>query len=327
MFGIKRWIKTFGLSVCLMTLISIGLGNSQERYPSRPVTVVVPYTAGMADTVTRGICKVAEKTLGQPLVIENKAGGGGVVGTNYILKTEPDGYTIGITFTHIISSQPHFRKLPFNPLTDLVDICAIHPYETMLAVKSDAPWKTFDDVIAYARKNPGKFTYATAGVGSSQHIVLEMVAKAEGIQWTNIPFKGAAEAYLACLGGNTGGAASGGPPDVLPHIKAGTLRGILSLNNYRWPDLPDVPCMTDKGYDFYLLNILSFAGPKGLPEPIREKLENVFREATKDPSFIEWAKKVNAKIQFIPGKEYSQLWRKEYNRLGDTIKSLNIQEQ
>jgi tripartite-type tricarboxylate transporter receptor subunit TctC len=309
----------------LMTGLFVSDGSAQGSYPGRSITVVVPWTAGMADIATRSVCRVAEKVLGQPMIIENKPGAAGALGTNYFLKAAPDGYTIGITAASVLALQPHFREMPFNPLTDVTDICAFVGYPLMLAVRSDTPWRTYGEVINYVRNNPGKFKYATAGSGTFQHIVLETLAKKEGLKWTMIPFKGGAEAVLACLGGHADGIAAG-PTDLLPHIKAEKLRGTLSLNNYRWEELPDVPNMSEKGYDFYATQYLSFAGPKGLSDPIRQKLEDAFKKATEDPSIIEWSKKTSAYIQFLGGREYSQIWRSKYDTWGKVIKNLGIKQ-
>jgi len=317
--------------ICLVVFLFITCflatsGLSQEPYPVRSITMVCWSTAGMMDTVTRVICKVAEKELGQPIIVENKPGAAGAIGKNYVLKSKPDGYTLGVTTTGTYLVIPHMRKLPFDVLTDVTDIIAICKYNFGLAVQSDAPWKTYEDIIEYAKKNPGKFTYACAGVGVTQHICMERIAMKEGIKWTQVPFKSGGESVMACLGGHTNAVVQGSI-DVLPHIKAGKLKMLLALNDKRWPDAPDVPHILEKGYDFYALSYISFYGPAGISEAIRQKMEDVFKKAMKDPSFIDVMKQFQVEASYLSGKDYSTHWRSRYEEMGKVIKAIGLVEK
>lgn len=191
MYKLTRFYFRVMAILTFLTAFSFpGAGFSQEAYPNKPVTVIVTFGAGMMDTITRTICKAAEKEFGQPFVIENKPGGGGSIGMVYVLKSKPNGYTIGVTGTTNFLVTPHLQNLPFNILTDTTDIIAVGKYNFLLAVQVDAPWKTFDDLIAYAKMNPGKFSYAGAGVALAQHICMERIALKEKIKWNAVPFKG-----------------------------------------------------------------------------------------------------------------------------------------
>ncbi len=323
----KRW-RTLAavLAILIFQFVGEREGRAQAPYPNRPITMVVVWGPGMADTMVRAVCKAAEKKMGQPIIVENKPGAGGALGTNYVVKAEPDGYTMGVTATSVLSIIPHMRNLPFNPLTDVNDVCALYKYNHGLAVRADAPWKTLEDVIAYARKNPGKFTYANAGVGSTQHLIMEMIAIKEGIKWTMVPYKSGGDSTMACLGGHAD-AVTMGSVDLLPHIKAGKLRLLVSLNDFRWAPVPDVPNLLEKKYGFYALNFNTIVAPKGVPEPIRQKVEGVFKEVLKDPSLLEFAQKFGVELFFVSGKDYSALWREKYTERGKIIKTLGIKEQ
>ncbi len=326
MYRIMKVLLRLSLMVnFLIPCFFVTNGSSQEPYPNRPISMVCWSTAGMMDTVTRVICKVAEKELGQPIIVENKPGAGGAIGKNYVLKSKPDGYTLGVTTTGTYLVIPHMRKLPFDVLTDVTDIIAVCKYNFGLIVKIDAPWNSFEDVIAYAKKNPGKFTYACAGVGVTQHICMERIAMKEGIKWTQVPFKSGGESVMACLGGHTDAVAQGSI-DVLPHIKAGKLKMLLALDDKRWPDVPNVPHILEKGYDFYALSYISFYGPAGISEPIRQKFEDVFRKAMKDPSFIDVMKQFQVEAAYLSGKDYSNFWRSRYEEMGKVIKALGLKE-
>jgi tripartite-type tricarboxylate transporter receptor subunit TctC len=323
MFRSKKYLpKAFLVVFFSMLAVLTKEGLSQESYPNRPITLVVPFGAGgTSDAAGRFIAKCAEKELGQPIVVENKSGGGGSIGVSYVLKSKPDGYTLGLAQTSGLVIHPHMKKLPYNPLTDLTDITVIVNMLLGLGVRLDSPWKTFDDVIAYARNNPGRFTYSCAGIGTAQHICMEQIAIKEGIKWTAVPFKSGAEATVAFLGGHTDGVVQT-TMDMLPHEKR--FRFVLSVGDKRWPDFPNVPNTLDKGYNFYAMSYTSIIAPRGVPEPIMKKLEGVFEKAKKNPSFIEEMDKLKVETSTLSGKEYSDLWRSKYDEMGKVIKILGL---
>jgi tripartite-type tricarboxylate transporter receptor subunit TctC len=322
----RTLLKVFVIVIFLTQTFFFSNALSKETYPSRPISMVVWSTAGMGDTVTRVLCKNAEKELGQPIIIETKPGAAGAIGINYVVQSKPDGYTLGMAVTSNYIVNPHIRKLSYDTLTSITDILAVCKYNFGLAVKSDAPWNTYEDIIAYAKKNPGKFTYACAGVGVTQHIVMERIAMKEGIKWTVIPFKSGGESVMACLGGHTEAVVQGSVDEV-PHIKAGKLKMLLSLDGSRWPDVPNVPQILEKGYNFTAMSYISYMAPKGIPEPIRQKLEDVFKKAMEDPSFTEVMKQFNVQSTFMSGKEYSALWRSQYDEMGKVVRELGLVEK
>ncbi len=314
-----------GAILLVMALLAEN-GLGQEIYPSRPITVVVPWGPGMSDTVARVLCKAAEKELGQPVIVENKPGAGGSLGVNYVLKSKPDGYTLGQPMTSAYIVHPHLRKLPYNPLTNTIDILPIYKYPIGLAVRADAPWNSYEDLIAYAKKNPSKFTYGCAGVGVIQHITMERLAMKEGIKWTMIPFKTVPESIAGVLGGHVHAVVQG-PVDELPHLKAGKLKLLLSLADTRWPDYPNVPTILEKGFDFYAISFQCLNAPKGVPESIIKKIEAAFSKARRDPAFLKTLEDFHLSVSTMSGKEYSDLWRSKYDEMGKVIKALGLQEQ
>lgn len=322
----KRSLIGVLIGVFCVQLFWVGLASSSETYPSKPITMVLPVSAGMSDTLMRVICKVAEKDLGQAIIIDNKTGGGGSIAVNNVLKSKPDGYTVGMAVTGFFISMPQMLDLPYNVFTDTTDILAICKYNFALCVKADAPWNTFEDVLAYAKMNPGKFTYANFGTGMSQQICMERIALKEGIKWTQIPFKSGGEAVIACLGGHADAVAQGSV-DSLPHLKSGKLKMLLALDNERWPEFPTVPHVMEKGYDFYAFSFISLYGPKGLPESIRQRLEDVFKKAMEDPSFTKVVKQFGLMPTFKSGKDYSALWRSYYDETGKVLKAIGLIEK
>ncbi len=310
----------------LTTFLFIGISLAQEQYPSSPVTMVVPYAAGMIDTITRALCKAAEKELGQPIIVENKPGATGGIGMNYVVRAKPDGYTLGTTTTSTYIQTPHLQKFPFNVLTDVTDIIVFAKYNYLLCVRADSPWNSYEDFIGYAKKNPGKITYGIPGIASATHICMERIAMKEGIKWTAIPFKSGGESVIAALGGHIN-ATTQSSVETSAHVKAGKLRPLLILTDSRLPDLPNVSTILEKGYGFGAITYASVIGPKRLPEPISQKLESVFEKAMKTPSFVDTMKHLQIEIFYMSGKEYSNYWRSNYEIMGKVIKTLGFEEK
>lgn len=321
----RRRLFIFLISVFLYPAVFCSEVSSAVAYPTRPITIIMWSAVGMADTLTRVLAQNMEKELGQPIIIEGKSGAAGAVAMSYILRSEPDGYTIGMAVTSNYIVNPHIRKVSYDMLAGVTDIAAICKYNFALVVRADAPWNTFEDLLAYARKNPGKFTYSTSGVGVTQHIAMERIAMKEGIKWTLVPFKSSPEAVLACLGGNTD-ATVHGSVDVLPHLKAGKLKMLLSLDGSRWPDYPNVPDMSEK-YNFSAMSYISYIGPKGIPEEIRQKLEDAFKKAMQDPAFLKIIDQYKVEAKFIRGKDYTPMWRSQYDEMGKILKTLGLVEK
>jgi len=315
--------------IVLLVLIALGLASipggslGQQPYPVKPITVVCRSGAGgMADTMTRLLCKALEKELGQPIVVENRTGGGGITGTNYVLKSKPDGYTLGSTSTNTYINSPHLEEVPYDPRTDVTDIAAFFKYTHALCVRADAPWNTFEDVLSYARQNPGKFTYGSGGFGATPHIVMERVGMKEKVKFSYVPFKGGNEAVIACLGNHINAAAQG-PADVIQYVQSGKLKILLALNDIRWPIVSNIPTVLEK-YGFWGLSIQAIFGPKGIPEYIVEKVEKAIKKAVNDPSYLETAKELQVVTLYMGGKEYQKLWKAEYDQMGKAIKALGI---
>jgi tripartite-type tricarboxylate transporter receptor subunit TctC len=319
----KRLSKVFFIPIFLGTALLTSNAVPQEPYPNRPITLVVPWAAGQLDTMSRVVSKIAEKELGQPIIVENRPGASSAIGVNHVLKSKPDGYTLGISSTAGFIINPHVQKVPFNPLTDITDIIAIYKTNQLLAVRADGPWNTFEDLIEYAKNNPGKFTYAVSGIAPTQQICMERIAKKEGIKWTAVPFKGGGAAVLAALGGHTDGVTQS-TTEISPHVKAGKLKLLLILAENRLPGFPNIPSILEKGYNFTGSAYMGIFGPRGMPEPIRQRLEDVFKKAVQDPSFIEVGEKFQIGLGCMGGKEFANYWRLQYDEMGKVIKELGL---
>lgn len=313
-------------SILLIAACSLfGFARAQDAYPSKPIHVLVGATSGALDTMTRKLFEAAAKELGQPIVIESKPGAGQALAFGLVTKAKPDGYTLGVTTTSLLTNVPHMQKTQFDVLKDSVDVMAFCRYSQVLAVGADTPYKTFDELIAWAKKNPRKFRYAVSGPGVAMHVAMEQIAMQEGIEWTAVPFRGGgADAVMSALGGHTEGVAQS-PLETGPHIKAGKLRPLLILTDSRVPDLPGVPTILEKGYKFTATTYMSVYGPKGLPEPIRQRLETVLKRAMEGPGYIAAANTFQLEPIFINGADYSAYWRPKYDEMGKVILALGLE--
>jgi tripartite-type tricarboxylate transporter receptor subunit TctC len=301
-----------------------GMVLAQEKYPSRPITFVIGYPAGgMTDTSARPLVSAASKILGQPIVVVNKPGGGSVVAMAALKNEKPDGYTIGILTTGGTLSQ-YMRKVPYDSAKDLTPIMqhVVHLYG--LVVRSDSPWKTFKEFIDYAKTNPGKIRYSTAGPGTPQHLVMERLALKEQVKWTHIPFEGGAPAVSALLGGHV--EACSQTTEWKTHVEAGRLRGLALYAEKRASGLPNVPTLLEMGYNIVAPGALCLVGPKGIPPQIVETLHRAFKKAMEDPDYIRVCQQTDQVIVYRGPQELAQYQAEVHEVWGSLITSLGLRK-
>jgi tripartite-type tricarboxylate transporter receptor subunit TctC len=326
--GLKSWRSQI-LFAGASLLLSVGPVSplwSQQAFPTKPINLLIGYApGGVVDISERFMAAKAEKLLGQPFVVTNNGGGGSSVAYGIIAKKPADGYSIvGGASTGLVRI-PQFRTVPYS-MDDFVPIMHFAtPLLTPIVVKSDSPWKTFKELVDYAKKNPGKVTYSTTGVGSPMHLAMEFVAKQDGITWTHVPYPGAVPAFTALLGGHV--AVNAGAGESIPYIKDGTVRILANLSEKRVKSWPHVPTLREMGYDIYNESVFMFAAPKGTPQPIIDKLDNAFHKAMDDPEFIG----VMAKVEFEPAyrnsTDTSRYLEDAYKRIGMVIHDLKIPKE
>ncbi len=313
--------------VVFVVIFSSTLGYSEEeevaKYPSRPVTYIQPFTAGVpADLAIRLISKEAEKFLGQPITVVNKPGAVGTVGVAAIASARPDGYTIGNTPHSPMFVVPHLEKLPYHPVKDFKMIMQFGGFNMGVIVKADSPFKSFKDLINYARQHPKKLTYGTAGMNSMQFIIMEHIAKIEKVHITHIPFKSTGEAQTALLGGHILFAAGDFNYSLL---ESGDIRLLLLFREERADEYPKTPILKDIGYDFPVPTFICAAGPKGTPDGIVKKLESAFSKAIKEPAFIKGMKEnLRLPVVYRNSKDLNEYVAYNYEAYGKTLKELGL---
>jgi tripartite-type tricarboxylate transporter receptor subunit TctC len=260
-----------------------------QSYPSRPLKVILPVPAGgYYDTVTRIVSQRLAERLGQPVVVENRVGAGGVVGTVHAAGQPPDGYTLLFNGIGAMSIFPSLHaKLAYDPVRDFEPIILVSTVPNILVVHPSVPARSADELAALARSRPGEVSFASNGIGTTQHLVAEMFATAKGVKLNHIPFNGSAPAVTAMLGGQTMllfGVAS----DVMPHVKAGKLRALAVASAKRMRALPEVPTTAEAGVPGVEIEIwLGAFAPKGTPRELLLRLNSEINKVLDMPDVRE----------------------------------------
>jgi tripartite-type tricarboxylate transporter receptor subunit TctC len=294
-----------------------------SKYPSRPITYVCPSAPGLAtDTSVRLLAKELEKILGQPVVVVNKPGAALTIGTAAVATAKPDGYTIGFTGGPPLYFTPLLENVPYDPLKDL-RMVAQYSGCTLGAVfvKGDSPFKTFKDMIDYARKNPKKVTFGTNGANSISHITVEAIAKQENVQMIHIPFKGTPEAQAAVLGGHV--TASIGD-FVVDMVATGQIKLLMMLREDKSEFYPDVPILKDLGYSIPYAVLGVLMTQKAVPDPIVKKLEDAVVKAMKEPAFVKGMRDLRLTPTFRSGKEMDAYVANNYEYYKKTFKDMGL---
>jgi tripartite-type tricarboxylate transporter receptor subunit TctC len=296
-----------------------------QQYPTKPVNITIGFGPGSGmDLCVRALASASEKYFGQPFVVVNTPGGGGSVAYSIVAKQAPDGYHIMGNSTSGFIYVPHLRKVPYT-LQDFIPIClsAKTPHKGIF-VKGDAPWKTFKELVAYAKANPGKLKYSHSGIGSVQHIAAEAIAVKEGIQWTGIPYGSSLDAMMAALGGHVDFGVAG-LHESWDHVKGGKARVLAVLDDNRCTELaPDAPLLKELGYNFTAELDVIMAAPKGTPAAIVKKLEDAFSKGVKDPEYIKAMQNLSNPIVWRNSADTQKYLVEAIPRLGRLIKELKI---
>jgi tripartite-type tricarboxylate transporter receptor subunit TctC len=327
--GECHWIGVLSVAIFFFFLICAipipGPAFAQDKYPVKPINFLIGFPAGgTTDVCARPLVNAASKTLGQPIVVVNKPGGASAVAVATLKNEKPDGYTIGILGSGAVLSQ-HMRKVPYDTAKDFTPIMQYAVYLYGLVVQTDSPWKTFKEFIEYARNNPGKIRYSTAGPGSPQHLVMERLALKEKIKWTHIPFPGGGPAVTALLGGHVEAASQ--TTEWKAHVESGRLRLLAVYGEKRMIDFPNVPTLLELGYDISAASLISIAGPKGISPQIVEILHGAFKKAMEDPDFIKASRQLDQPQIYRSPEDLGKHLVKMNEEVGALVRSLGLREE
>jgi tripartite-type tricarboxylate transporter receptor subunit TctC len=295
-------------------------------YPNKPIQLIVPYGAGgSTDVLARAISQVAPKHFPQPLVVVNKAGGGGIPGRVDVVKSKADGYTLLFGYgSGEDTVVPFQRPLPYDVFKDFEVICRMSVHSIVLAVPANSPYKTLADLVK-AGKTKDYMTASVSTKGASVDITFLLFAKAAGIKVTTIPGSGGSDAITKLVGGHVdfGG---GHPSEVLPHMKADRLRGLAVAFEKRDPSVADVPTFKESGYDVVTAgSVKGVAAPKGTPKEITSYLEKKFKEIADDAEFQKIMKDIGQPVMYQNAEEYKVWFKQAYDQFGALLKTLSIE--
>ena len=282
-------------------------GASAQDFPSRAVTLVVPWPAGgSTDLAMRALATATEKYLGQPIIVENKPGAAGTLGATAMVSAKPDGYMVTqIPIT--VFRNPHMTKVGYDPLTDLTYLIGVSGYTFGVVVRSDAPWTSWEALVAYAKANLGKLSYGTPGANTSLHVTMEDIAQRYGIQWTHVPFKGNADNMQALLGGHID--ASADATGWAPHVQAGKMRLLVTWGAQRTRRWSSVPTLKELGYDIVSTSPYGIAGPKGMDPRVAKALHDAFRRGMEDATHLQAMEQFDQDLLYMSGDDYAKFAR------------------
>jgi len=306
-----------------------GFVLAQDKYPSKAITWVCPYAAGgNADSRSRQVAKVMGSLLGQPIIIDNKAGAGGNIGTEAIARAKPDGYTIGMgNFAPLAVNHALFKKLNFDPFTDIVPILLIEKGPLILMVRNDSPYKTVQDLVAAAKAAPGKLAYASGGIGGTHHLSGALFEHSAGIDMIHAPYKSGSAGATDLMGGQVN-CMFEQMYAAMPSIQGGKLRALAITSKNRSPLLPDLPTMGEAGFPAVeVLNWQGLVGPKGLPPEIIKQLNAVGNKALQDPDLKQKILSQGNEVGGGTPEVFTALIKLEAPRWGKVVKDAKIEPE
>jgi len=298
--------------------------GADAAYPERPITFICPWPAGgTADQSMRAICQVAARVLRQPIAVDNKAGAAGMIGAKAIASARGDGYTIG-QIPISVTRFSQLGSLQADPRKDFTYLARTSGQTFGIAVLPESKFKTLNDMVAYAKANPGRVTYAHAGVGGATHVGMEEFAMAAGIQLNPIAYKGGAQALSDTLGGQVDLLADSS--SWAPHVEGGKLRLLATWGEQRTARFKDTPTLKELGFKVVVDAPNGIGAPKGLEPAVERKLRDAFRFAVNSDEFRSVAGKIDAPLMYLDGPEYRKYVAAMYDKETQLIQRLKLKE-
>ena len=316
------------LAGCLLTVAALAATpTSAADYPTRPIKLVVPYAAGgPTDVLGRLVGEFLGRDLKQPVIVENKAGAQGAIGAEIVARSEPDGYTLFVTAASIIVLNPMlYKKLAYDPARDFRMLALVTDLPVLMEVHPSVPAKTVAEFVAYAKANPGKVNFGSAGTGGTIHLAGEMFKQMAGIEMTHVPYRGAGPALTDLISGNIQ-LMFDTLSTALPPVKSGLVRALGVSSEKRSPDVPDVPTIAESGYPDYRVSVwYGIAAPAKLPDDIAQKVSASLDRALNDDAFRASLEKIGFPV-FRPRSAASiaEFIDADRARWSAVIKQLNI---
>jgi tripartite-type tricarboxylate transporter receptor subunit TctC len=315
--------KTMQLTIGAVAMPFVSTIASAQAFPNRPVTLIVPWGAGGGtDTTLRALATATEKHLGQPIIIENRPGASGTLGpAQMAANAKSDGYTLSQLSTAAFR-LPHMTKTSYDPTRDFTFVIGVCKYIYGVVVRSDAPWKTFAEVLAYGKANPGKFTFGNSGAGTGPQVTMDLIGRQQGIRWTGVPFRGLTESTTALLGGHIDAVADASGWAQL--VDEGKFRLLVSFGESRTKKWPHVPTLRESGIDLVLSGPYGLVGPKGLEGNVVKTLHDAFKRGMEEASFAAMLGKLDQELNYMSPAEYHAFALKEFAEQKRIVKELGL---
>ena len=321
----------FRKSILAASLLAVAASvAAQEQFPSRPVTMIVPYPpGGFVDLTARPFAVALERILKQPVTISNRGGAAGAIGTAATANAKPDGYTIALAASSI-SVIPEVDKLfdrkPAFTLDQLAPVALLWTDPVYFVVLAESPWKSVKELIAAAKQRDGQMSYSSSGLYGAIHLPIEMLLHASGVKMRHLPTNGGGPANTALLGGHVDMTA-GGPASLTSFIKSGKFRGLAGSGAKRHELLPDVPTLMELGYSIEYYVWVGVFTPAGVPEPAMKVLREAARKGVDDPDFKTAMSKLYTPINYLDAPEFQKFWERDAKRLADVVKMVGRVEE
>lgn len=322
---LSKLLPSFALSISALGLALSAPAQAQD-FPKQPIKLVVPWApGGNVDITARGVAPTMSELLGQQVIVENKPGAGGFIGSTGVVKSNPDGYTLLLGSSGSISIAPALTpNAPYNPVTDLVAIGPIHAVPIVLSASAKGPMKSFADFSARAKTDKNPISVGSAGNGSTQHLALELLALKMNVKLNHIPYKGSGPALIDVIGGQVD-TMMDQLTASLQHIKSGALIPLAQTGKTRSPMLPNVPTFEELGVkDFDMMTYTGIFGPKGMPQPVVDKLTKALKETLERDSVKERFTALGVEIIPMDRATFQEYVKKDYVTNQEIGKAANI---
>ena len=315
------------VAISLLCVFTSSLGFAQSNnYPNRPIKIIIPFPPGnTTDIMTRMIAPKLQETMGQPIVVENRAGASGTIGMDFVAKSKPDGYTIVASQGGNMVVLPHTSKtIPYNPIKDFAPIALSTTNYLVVIANKDVPFKSVGEMVAWAKANPGKLTVGSNGEGGFPHLTFEHLAKAGDFTFTHVPYKGSAAVITDMAGGQVMLGIDGvsGPT---PHIRSGLIKLLAVTNKVRVKDWPNTPAVAETLTGWDSNGWFGYSAPAGTPKEIVQKLNTEINKAMKSPEIVEQMAQYGLAVVTESPEYFAQELLKDYNKYGKLVKDIGYQ--
>jgi tripartite-type tricarboxylate transporter receptor subunit TctC len=319
-------LRSSGRRGPLAALLLVGWGliaPASAAFPERPIRMIVAYApGGTGDLVGRLVAEGIAQRLGASVVVENQGGAGGAIAARTINRAAPDGYTIMLAGNAIFAILPHLGNVGYDPVGGFTAIANISESQRLLAVRNTLPVTNLAQFVEYAKRNPGRLNYGSAGIGSTLHVMTEMLRREAGFEAVHIPFRGSAPAVQAMLSGDVDFMIDTG---VIQHVEQGRLRGLAVVGDRRLPQLPDIPTLAEQGYpNVRTSGWQALMGPPGMSPEIVDLLARQVEDLLREPAFLERLARVGVVPSFRSPAQLADDLREDHRQFGEIIRAVAI---